>query len=280
MTAAFFIMLREGLEAALIVGIIGAYLVKVDRRDALPRRLGRRRGGARAVGRASGSRSWPPSDACRSSSRRAIEGLAALIAVVVLTWMLFWMRRQGRAMKGELEHGVDMRPGRRLDPRAGRPRLRLGRPRGPRDRPVPVSPSARRAARCVQTLIARVRRACGRRRASAGRSSGPASGSTCARFFTITGVVLIFVSAGLVAFAVHEFGEAGLHRQQRRRSSTSARVLPETSPLGSVLAGLFGYRSAPTPLEVVAYLAYLIPVLILFLKPARRPAPAPAAAAS
>ena len=47
-----------------------------------------------------------------------------------------------------------------------------------------------------------------------------------------------------------------------------------------MLAGLFGYRSAPTPLEVVAYLAYLIPVLILFLKPARRPSAAPAPAAS
>ena len=49
-------------------------------------------------------------------------------------------------------------------------------------------------------------------------------------------------------------------------------LLPETSPLGSLLAGLFGYRSAPSPLEIVAYLAYLIPVLTLFLWPARRPA--------
>ncbi len=56
----------------------------------------------------SASRSSPPSGACRSSSRRASRVSPALIAVVVLTWMLFWMRRQGRAMKGELEHGVDI----------------------------------------------------------------------------------------------------------------------------------------------------------------------------
>ena len=87
------------------------------------------------------------------------------------------------------------------------------------------------------------------------------------------------MSAGLVAFAVHEFGEAGLIANTGAVFDLGA-ILPESSPLGAVLAGLFGYRSAPTPLEVVAYFAYLIPVLILFLKPARRPTVAPAAAAS
>ena len=60
--------------------------------------------------------------------QETIEGLAALFAVAVLTWMLFWMRRQGRAMKGQLEHGVDMalKPGDRH--RARRPRLRGRRP--------------------------------------------------------------------------------------------------------------------------------------------------------
>ena len=48
-------------------------------------------------------------------------------------------------------------------------------------------------------------------------------------------------------------------------------VLPETSPLGSVLAGLFGFRSAPTPLEVAAYVGYLVPVLLLFVLDDRLP---------
>ena len=55
------------------------------------------------------------------------------------------------------------------------------------------------------------------------------------------------------------------------RRSTSAPSCPRPSPLGAILAGLFGYRSAPTPLEVIGYLAYLIPVLIVFVKPASRP---------
>ena len=108
MTAAFFMTLREGLEAALIVGIIGAYLVKTGRRDALPRivlgRGRRRRSPSRS---SSASRRGHGRALAARRPGAAFEGLAALVAVVVLTWMLFWMRRQGRAMKGELERGVD-----------------------------------------------------------------------------------------------------------------------------------------------------------------------------
>jgi high-affinity iron transporter len=84
------------------------------------------------------------------------------------------------------------------------------------------------------------------------------------RFFTVTGTILIFVSAGLVAFAIHEFGEAGL-------------IANSGTPLAQVLRGLFGYRATPTPLEAAAYFAYLIPVLLLFVldRPLlRRPAAA------
>ena len=94
------------------------------------------------------------------------------------------------------------------------------------------------------------------------------------RFFTFTGVVLIFVSAGLVAFAIHAFGEAGLIVNQGAVFDLNG-VLPATSPLGSVLAGLFGYRAAPTPLEVIGYFGYLIPVLLLFVFGGRASKPAP-----
>jgi high-affinity iron transporter len=90
------------------------------------------------------------------------------------------------------------------------------------------------------------------------------------RFFTITGIVLIFVSAGLIAFAIGEFAEAGLIPTTPTAFDLSA-VLPDTSPLGSLLSGLFGYRAAPTVLELVGYLAYLIPVLLLFVWGGRRP---------
>ena len=84
------------------------------------------------------------------------------------------------------------------------------------------------------------------------------------RFFTVTGVVLIFVSAGLVVYALAEFTEAGLIPNTGIAFNLQP-ILPDNGPLGSVLAGLFGYRAAPTILEVIAYFAYLVPVLFLFI---------------
>ena len=107
MAPAFFLMLREGLEAALIVGIIAAYLVRIGRRDAL---RGVWLGVGLAVALSVGAGILVVATVGRLPLvvQETLEGLAALIAVAVLTWMLFWMRRQGRALKGQLEHGVDV----------------------------------------------------------------------------------------------------------------------------------------------------------------------------
>jgi high-affinity iron transporter len=266
-TAAFFIAIREGLEAALIVGIIGAYLVKLERRDAL-RGVWVGVGAAITLSIVAGIAVVATVGRLPLVVQESIEGIAAVIAVVVLTWMLFWMRRQGRAMKGELEQGVDLAL-------AGGSILALAG--------LAFVSVAREGLETVLFLYA------------IGSSSGPAVPTLLAafaglavaaaigyaifaagvrvdlrRFFTVTGVVLIFVSAGLVAHAIHEFGEAGLIANAGTAFSLGS-VLPESSPLGAVLAGLFGYRSTPTPLEVIGYLAYLIPVLVIFLKPARTP---------
>src|ERR687889_1286149 len=106
MLATFFLMLREGLEAALIVGIIAAYLVKIGRRDALPKVV---TGVAAAIGLSIGLGLLITLTIERVPLvvQETLEGIAAVLAVAVLTWMLFWMRRQGRAIKGELEQGVD-----------------------------------------------------------------------------------------------------------------------------------------------------------------------------
>jgi high-affinity iron transporter len=275
-TAAFFISLREGLEAALIVGIIAAYLVKLGRRDAL-RGVWVGVGAAVTLSIVVGALVVATVGRLPLVVQESIEGIAAVIAVVVLTWMLFWMRRQGRAMKGELEHGVDMAL-------AGGSILALAG--------LAFVSVAREGLETVLFLFA------------IGTSSGPAVPTLVAavaglavavaigwaifaagiridlrRFFNITGIVLIFVSAGLVAFAVHEFGEAGWIANTGTAFDLGA-VLPESSPLGAVLAGLFGYRSTPTPLELIAYLAYLIPVLVVFLRPMRRTAVGPVAAAT
>ena len=275
MTAAFFILLREGLEAALIVGIVAAYLVKIQRRDALP---GVWAGVAAALALSVGVGVAVIATVGRLplSVQEGIGGVASLIAVAVLGWMLFWMRRQGRALKGDLERGVDSA----LE--SGSLRAMAG---------LAFIAVAREGLETVLYLYA------------IGSSSGPAIPTLIAglaglgvaaaigwaifrmgiridlrRFFTVTGIVLIFVSAGLIAYAIHEFGEAGFIANTGSAFDLGS-ILPESSPAGALLAGLFGYRSSPTPLEVVGYLAYLIPVLYLFVW-GGRPKPTSAAAAA
>ena len=83
------------------------------------------------------------------------------------------------------------------------------------------------------------------------------------RFFTWTGALLIFVAGGLVMYAVAEFTEAGLLPTTATAFDLGT-TLPESSPLGSVLAGSLGYQSEPSVLQVALYLAYIVPVLALF----------------
>jgi high-affinity iron transporter len=261
-TAALLIGLREGLEAALIVGIICAYVVKVGRRDVLPWIA---LGVALAVGLSLGLGVLIVSTIGRlpTQLQATIEGLAAVLAVIVVTWMLFWMRRQGRAIKGELETSV----------------------------------SAALAAGTVSALVGIAFLAVIREGletalfflAILGAQSGDVSSALAGgliglaiavaigwaifamgvrinlgRFFTGTGVLLIFVAAGLVVYAVTEFTEAGFLPVQQHLFDLSP-WLSQTSPVGSLLNGLFGYRSSPSALQLVAWLLYLVPVLALYL---------------
>jgi len=265
--AAFLITLREGLEAALIVGIIAAYLVKIGRRDTLSTVL---IGVVAAIGLsvAAGVAIVLTIGRLPTLVQEGIEGIAGLIAVAVLTWMLFWMRRAGRALKGQLEHGVD------LAISQGSSRAIVG---------LAFVAVIREGLELVLFTLAII--------TSAGVGPATLLGAVLGlagaiglgwaifvggrrvdlrRFFTITGAVLIFVAAGLVAFSIHAFGEAGIIVNGGSTFDIGS-VLPESSPIGTVLAALFGYRSAPTPLELIGYLAYLIPTLTIFVLDGRWP---------
>jgi high-affinity iron transporter len=271
MLATFFLMLREGLEAALIVGIIAAYLVKIDRRDALGKVA---TGVVAAIGLsiAIGLVVTLTIEQLPPVLQETLEGLAGVLAVVVLTWMLFWMRRQGRLLKGELEHGVDaaLTQGSTMALVA---LAFLAVIREGVETVLFLSPILSFQGTGIDTVLGGV----------AGLAVAFVFGwaiffagvrVNLRRFFTVTGVILIFVSAGLVAFAIHEFGEAGLIANTGVAFNLQA-ILPDNGPIGSVLRGLFGYRAAPTPLEVVGYFGYLIPILFLFVidRPlVRRPA--------
>ncbi|HKZ92776.1 MAG TPA: iron uptake transporter permease EfeU [Candidatus Limnocylindrales bacterium] len=274
MTAAFFVTLREGLEAALIVGIIVAYLVKVGRREAV-RFVAYGVAAAVAVSVVVGAAVVTTVGELPEVAQETFEGIAALLAVVVLTWMLFWMRRQGRAMKGELEASVDAALGR------GSTLALAG---------LAFVAVAREGLETVLFMLAIL----GSSENVAVTMFGAVIGLVVAvaigwaifamgvrvslrQFFTVTGIVLIFVSAGLLAQAVHEFTEAGWLPETAVAFDLSG-ILSRDGLLGSVLAGLLGFRPAPTWSELIAYFAYLIPVLLLFLAPS--PVPARRAVAS
>jgi high-affinity iron transporter len=258
---AFLIMLREGLEAALIVGIVAAYLVKSGRRDGLP---------AVAIGVAAAVALSVGVAVIANATigelpfvvQELIGGIATLIAVAVLTWMLFWMRRQGRHLKGELERGVDHAlVGGSILALAGLAFVAVAR-EGLETvlfLSVVFSASAPGPEPAIGALLGLA--------VAVGIGVAIFWGGVrvdLRRFFLVTAVVLMFVAAGLCAYAVHEFGEAGVIANSGRVFDLSG-VLPESSPLGALLAGLFGYRPSPTPLEVAAYFAYLVPVIAIYV---------------
>jgi len=266
--AAFFVTLREGLEAALVIGVIVAYLVKVGRRDAVIQ-VAIGVGLAAAIALTAGIVIVATIDRLPLRVQETFEGAAAITAAIVLTWMLFWMRRQGRAMKGEIEHAIDQA----LD-------------RGSTFALVSLAFVAvlREGFETVLFLLAIL-----------GASGGDVAGAltwavaglavavgigvamfafgvriNLRTFFTVTGVILIFVAAGLCAYAVRELTEAGW-LPITPVAFDITHILSDRDLVGSVLAGLFGYTDTPTWAELVAYFGYLIPVLTLYLWPARKP---------
>ncbi|MBO9625375.1 MAG: FTR1 family protein [Microbacterium sp.] len=106
MLASFLIGLREGLEAALVVGILVAYLRRLDRRDALPK-LWIGIGLAVVLAVIFGAVLTFGSYALAPGAQELIGGLMSLLAVAMVTWMIFWMQKAGRAMKATLEGGLD-----------------------------------------------------------------------------------------------------------------------------------------------------------------------------
>jgi high-affinity iron transporter len=260
--AAFFIALREGLEAALIVGIICAYLVKVGRRDVLPRIIA---GVGLAIGLSVGIGVAVVATIGRLPFKlqATLEGMAAVAAVIVVTWMLFWMRRQGRSLKGELENSVS------LALAAGTTTALVG---------IAFLAVIREGLETTLFFLALLGSQSGDVTAAvAGGLIGLAVAAALGwaifvagrrinlgRFFTLTGVILIFVAAGLIVYAIAEFTEAGYLPVMPPLFDLTG-VLPQSSPLGSVLTGLFGYRAAPSALQVAAYLSYLVPVLVIYV---------------
>jgi high-affinity iron transporter len=92
------------------------------------------------------------------------------------------------------------------------------------------------------------------------------------KFFTVSGVLLVFVAAGIFKYGIHDFQEAGVLPGLHTLAFDITGVLDPTSWYGAAISGMFNITGAPTVLETIAYLLYVLPVLAVFLWPSRRPA--------
>ena len=273
--------LREGVEAALIVAIICAYLARTGNRRHLPIVLA---GAAGAIGLSAilGFILYQTVGGLQEPYEQIFEAATLLLAAAVVTWMLFWMRRQARSVKGDLHAAVD----RALDQNSVVALAALAFVAVIREGLetslflVGQANSAQQGAIfvLVGALIGLA--------VAAVLGVGFYQGSrrlNLATFFRWTGVGLIFIAAGLLCHAVHELIEIGVIPFGTQTLFDLSGVLPHDPAAGNLvgqfLRALFGYSATPEATTFVAWLAYIVVVLALFLRPTR-PSPAAASATS
>ena len=275
--------LREGVESALIVGILAGYLVKIGRGD----RLGSVWIGvalALLVSLVGGIAIFSLSGGLDGAGEQAFEGVAALAAAAVVTSMLLWMRRQSAALGGELRRGIDAAL-------SGAPRRGIAL--------LAFTAVIREGLESATFLVgqASIARPDG---GSAAVLAGALIGGMMAagigwatfrlgarldlgRFFTWTGAALIVIAAGLIARGLGELVGLGLLPPIAAPLYDLRSVLPDDAGIGLFLHAIVGYRADPDALSIAAQSAYLVVGLRLYLLAAPRSAgraPQPTGAAA
>jgi high-affinity iron transporter len=262
MLTTFLIMFREGVEAALIVGIIASYLKQTGRTYLMKAVwigiiLATLLCLTLAIILQATSGDFPQQE------QELFAGVIAIVAVVMLTWMVFWMRRAARSIKGELHSQIEA-----AIAQGDRWGLAL----------VGMSFFAvlREGLETVVFLIASFQQNLGFTvplGAVLGYLAAIAVGFgiyqggvrlNLKRFFKWTGAFIILVAAGLLAGSVRAFHEAGIWNLLQATVFDASDALSSQGVVGSVLAGMFGYNDTPTVSETIAYWGYLIPTLVLF----------------
>jgi high-affinity iron transporter len=266
MLVTFLIMLREGLEAALVVGIVAGILRRQGRTEWMPL-VWIGVASAALLCLALGLALDLLSAEFPQRQQELFEAVVGFIAVIMLTAMAFWMRRAGRAMKGQLQGQVEQA---------------LGTGSGVALVVMVFLAVAREGLEAVFFLLALAQQSAGWAvllGAVLGLAAAVLAGSAIAwggvrlplaRFFRWTGVVVLFVAAGLAAGSLRALHEAGLWNELQQVAFDTSRVLPADGIVGSVLAGLFGYADQPSMGEVLLYGLFLLVTLPLFLAAPRR----------
>jgi high-affinity iron transporter len=274
--ANYLIGLREGLEAALVVSILIAYVVRTDRRDLLPR-IWAGVALAVAISLAFGALLTFGPRNLSFQAQEVIGGTLSIIAVVFVTWMIFWMAKAARGMGAELRSKVDEAADR------GRWALSL----------VAMLAVGREGLETALFLWAATQATT----SGAGPSSwqpllGAALGLATAvvigwliyagalrvnltTFFTWTGAFLILVAGGVLSYGIHDLQEAGVLPGLNNLLFDVSDVIEPGTWYATLLKGVLNFSPATTVLQGVAWLLYVVPTMTLFLRRVRRRTPAP-----
>ena len=273
--------LREGVEAALIVAIVLAYLVRTGNGRQAPK-IWLGTAGAIVLSIVVGGALFVTVGALEAPYEQLFEGITMLIAAVVVTWMLFWMRRQSAGLKGELQSAVDRT-------------LSEGTGWG-----LAVLAFTAVIREGVETALFLAGQATSLTTSAGSVGLGAVVGLAIAavigwgfyrgsravdlrKFFRWTGIALVFIAAGLLSKAVHElievagiFGIAVLGAQPAFDISG---LLSHDEGIGQFLRAIVGYSASPEVLTLIVHVGYVVTVLWLYLRPIApptRPVVAPA----
>jgi high-affinity iron transporter len=277
MLPTFLLSLREGLEAALIIGIVLGAATKI-RRDDLSSAVWLGTLSAVIVSILTAVILTSFGMSLEETAEQIFEGITMLIAAGILTWMIFWMSRQARFLKSELEAGVN----KAAASTGKRAMFWLAFVAVVREgvelaffitAAFFAGDQSQVTSNIIQTLAGTI----------LGLGTAALLGWTLfattvrldlRRFFQVTGILLILFAAGLVAHGIHEFNEVGWIPAVIEPIWDVNTILDETSLAGQLLKTLFGYNGNPSLTEMIAYFAYLIVVSIFWRRENVAPAKA------
>ena len=279
MFANYLIGLREGLEASLVVVILVAYLVKTDRRALLPA-IWAGVAAAVAISLAFGALLTFGPKGLTFEAQEAIGGGLSIVAVGFVTWMIFWMARSARTLSGELRGSLDRAA------HAGRGALVV----------MAMLAVGREGLETALFLWAATQAAARDHASTTAPLLGGLLGILTAvaiawlvnrgvlrldlgRFFSWTGGLLIFIAAGVLAYGVHDLQYARILPGLNDVAFDVSHVLDPNGWVAAVIKGFFNLSPVMTKVEVGVWIAYVVPVFVLFVRQMRRPTPARATSA-
>ncbi|MCE3551248.1 FTR1 family protein [Pseudonocardia sp. RS11V-5] len=257
--------LREGLEASLVVSILVAFLVRTERRHELPKVWA----GVTFAILVSIVVTLGLTLAEQALTFQASEGLGgslSIIAVGFVTWMIFWMRSNARALKSELEGKLEAAI--KMGPVAVVVMATLAVGREGLETAVFFFSAAQAAGETLQPLIGFLI-GIAIAVALAYLIYRGAMRINLAKFFTVTGFFLVFVAAGILAYGVHDLQEAGFLPGLNTLAFDVSAQVPADSWYGTLLKGVLNFSPRTTVLEAIVWCLYVAVVLTLFLLPQR-----------